>query len=141
MERLTKKKLGSSYPLKNDASAKVGLFTDYDGFFAFFEAVNRLGTIEDIIGDDYDLSRIRELVEADREGRCVALSEPMVPMVQISGDTDVYCPTCEQNISGGWPLSDAGDYRKLCQCPHCGQAIDDTKCEFSDGALKGEKHG
>ncbi len=43
MERLTKKKLGSSYPLKNDASAKVGLFTDYDGFFAFFEAVNRLG--------------------------------------------------------------------------------------------------
>lgn len=73
MKRLTKKKLGSSYPLKNDASAKIGLFTDYDGFFAFFEAVNRLGTIEDILGDDYDLSRLRKLVEADREGRCVVI--------------------------------------------------------------------
>ena len=73
MNRLTKKKLGSSYPLKNDASAKIGLFTDYDGFFAFFEAVNRLGTIEDILGDDYDLSRLRDLVQADREGRCVVI--------------------------------------------------------------------
>lgn len=98
----------------------------------------RLEKIEDILGEDYDLSRLRELVQADREGRCVVLSEPMVPMVQITGDTDVYCPTCEQNISGGWPLSDAGDYSKLCQCPHCGQAIDDTKCEVVEEALKGE---
>lgn len=73
MERLTRKKLGSSYPLKNNASAKIGLFTDYDGFYAFFEAVNRLGEIEDILGDDYDLDRLRELVEADKEGRCVVL--------------------------------------------------------------------
>ena len=141
MERLTKKKLGSSYPLKNDASAKVGLFTDYDGFFAFFEAVNRLGTIEDILGDDYDLDRLRNLVQADRDGRCVVLSEPMVPMVQIPGDTDVYCPNCAQTLSGGWPLSDAGDYRKLCQCPNCGQAIDDTKCEIVYEVTRGEKHG
>ncbi len=141
MERLTRKKLGSSYPLKNNASAKVGLFTDYDGFFAFFEAVNRLGEIEDILGDDYDLSRLRDLVQADRDGRCVVLSEPMSPMVQIPGDTDVYCPNCAQTLSGGWPLSDAGDYRKMCQCPNCGQAIDDTKCEFSEEALEGEKHG
>lgn len=104
-------------------------------------AVNRLAAIEDILGDEYDLDRLRELVQADKEGRCVALSEPMVPMVQIPGDTDVYCPTCEQNISGGWPLADAGDYRKLCQCPHCGQAIDDTKCEVVEEAMKGEKHG
>lgn len=141
MKRLTKKKLGSSYPLKNDASAKIGLFTDYDGFYAFFEAVNRLGEIEDILGDDYDLSRLRELVQADREGRCVVLSEPMSPMVQIPGDADVYCPNCARTLSGGWPLSDAGDYRKMCQCPNCGQAIDDTKCEFSEEALEGEKHG
>lgn len=141
MERLTRKKLGSSYPLKNNASAKIGLFTDYDGFYAFFEAVNRLGEIEDILGDDYDLSRLRDLVQADRDGRCVVLSEPMSPMVQIPGDTDVYCPNCAQSLSGGWPLSDAGDYRKMCQCPNCGQSIDDTICEFSEEALKGEKHG
>lgn len=73
MKRLTRKKLGSSYPLKNTASAKIGLFTDYDGFYAFFEAVNRLGEIEDILGDDYDLSRLHDLVQADRDGRCVVL--------------------------------------------------------------------
>ena len=32
--------------------------------------VDRLGSIEDILGDDYDLDRLRELVEADRDGRC-----------------------------------------------------------------------
>lgn len=81
MKRLTKKKLGSSYPLKNDASAKIGLFTDYDGFYAFFEAVNRLGEIEDILGDDYDLDRLRELAQADRDGRCVVLPCKVVDTV------------------------------------------------------------
>jgi hypothetical protein len=36
-------------------------------------AVNRLASIEDILGDDYDLDRLRELIEADRAGRCVVL--------------------------------------------------------------------
>lgn len=36
-------------------------------------AFDRLASIEDILGDDYDLDRLRELVEADREGRCVVL--------------------------------------------------------------------
>lgn len=31
----------------------------------------RLKKIEDILGEDYDLERLRELVEADREKRCV----------------------------------------------------------------------
>ena len=34
---------------------------------------NRLGEIEDILGDDYDLDRLNELVKADKEGRCVIL--------------------------------------------------------------------
>lgn len=33
----------------------------------------RLADIEDILGNDYDLDRLKELVEADREGRCVVL--------------------------------------------------------------------
>lgn len=33
-------------------------------------AIERLAVIEDILGDDYDLDRLRELVEADRDGRC-----------------------------------------------------------------------
>lgn len=32
-----------------------------------------LSLIKDILGDDYDLDRLRELVEADREGRCEVL--------------------------------------------------------------------
>lgn len=99
------------------------------------EMRGRLKPIEDILGDDYDLDRLRELVEADRGGRCVVLSEPMKPMVYKFNDTDVYCPTCGHTLSGGWPLSDADDCRKLCQCPNCGQSIDDTKCEPAEDAL------
>lgn len=36
-------------------------------------AFDRLAVIEDILGDEYDLDRLRELVQADREGRCVVL--------------------------------------------------------------------
>ena len=32
--------------------------------------VDRLAAYEDILGDKYDLDRLRELVQADREGRC-----------------------------------------------------------------------
>ena len=34
-----------------------------------YKLVERLATIEDILGDNYDLDHLRELVEADREGR------------------------------------------------------------------------
>ena len=33
----------------------------------------RLDTIENILGDEYDLDRLKELVQADKEGRCVVL--------------------------------------------------------------------
>ena len=39
-----------------------------------FEAlVDRLGAIEEILGDDHNLDLLRELVEADKDGRCVVL--------------------------------------------------------------------
>lgn len=34
-------------------------------------AIHRLATIEDILGDEYDLDWLRELVEAYKEGRSV----------------------------------------------------------------------
>lgn len=34
-------------------------------------AIHRLAAIEDILGDDYDLDRLRELAQADGDGRCV----------------------------------------------------------------------
>lgn len=35
------------------------------------DIVRRLAKIEDILGDEYNLDRLRELAQADREGRCV----------------------------------------------------------------------
>ena len=46
--------------------------TEYSG-----EAVDRLAAYEDILGDEYDLDRLRELAQADREGR-VEIIEPDV---------------------------------------------------------------
>lgn len=106
---------------------------------------DRIVAIERILGDDYDLDHLRELVVADRDKRCAILSEPMRNLVYRPGDTDVYCPNCNMSLSGGWALSDADDNRKLCQCPYCGQSIDDTKCVSEDKnitfvPLKGDQH-
>lgn len=37
------------------------------------DIIDRLADIEDILGDDYDLDRLKKLVVADRDGRCVVL--------------------------------------------------------------------
>lgn len=45
-------------------------------YLAVLQAIEmrgRLKDIEDILGDEYDLDRLRELVQADREGQCVVL--------------------------------------------------------------------
>ena len=47
----------------------------------------RLSSIEDILGDDYDLDRLRELVEAGRGGRCVVLPCKVGDKVKIDANT------------------------------------------------------
>ena len=46
-------------------------------FAEYFESAKdralRASEIEAILGDDYDLDHLRDLVEADRDGRCVVL--------------------------------------------------------------------
>ena len=37
------------------------------------KTVDRLAAIEDILGDEYGLDELREMVQAKREGRCVVL--------------------------------------------------------------------
>lgn len=37
------------------------------------DMATRLASIENILGDDYDLEHLKELVEADRDGRCIVL--------------------------------------------------------------------
>lgn len=68
----------------------------------FEKLVDRLGTIEDILGDEYDLDRLRELAQADREGRCVVLP---VPLHKTLLDTsDPYRPELMKDfrISATW---------------------------------------
>ena len=50
----------------------------------FEKLVDRLGTIEDILGDEYDLDRLREFVQADRDaavadGRLLGLGDRHLP--------------------------------------------------------------
>lgn len=37
------------------------------------DIIDRLAEIEDILGEEYDLDRLQELVDADKDGRCVLL--------------------------------------------------------------------
>lgn len=42
----------------------------------------RLKQIEDILGDTYDLDRLRELVKADKAGRCVVIPDSFGKLVK-----------------------------------------------------------
>ena len=68
MKRLTKKD-DRGYYLTGD-----GIYSDWSVPEKFRgEDIDRIATIENILGDDYELDRLRELVEAERDGRCVVL--------------------------------------------------------------------
>ena len=68
MERLTGRKNGRAYIIGCPVFAIPRIIA-----MIIQKVVDRCADIEDILGDDYDLARLRELVEADRDGRCVVL--------------------------------------------------------------------
>lgn len=98
------------------------------------EVLIRLSKIEDILGDEYDLDRLKELMEADREGRCAklpckeffsmlggdvyAIDDDEVLEVLLCGvgyDPDgidfidaVYAPGCEDEKGFTFRFSDVG---------------------------------
>lgn len=98
------------------------------------EVLIRLSKIEDILGDEYDLDRLKELVQADREGRCAklpckeffsmlggdvyAIDDDEVLEVLLCGvgyDPDgidfidaVYAPGCEDEKGFTFRFSDVG---------------------------------
>ena len=84
MERLTNKVLTKA---RNDPWDYCGLdsFCTRDCFkptpCELPKVIDRLAEIENILGDDYDLDRLRELVEADRDGRAVILPVKVGGMV------------------------------------------------------------
>ena len=61
-------------------------------------AIDRLSELEDILGDDYDLIRLRELVEADREGRLEVFSPEGPPTVFYIPDYED--GLCLKSVSG-----------------------------------------
>lgn len=54
------------------------------------KAFDRLAAIEDILGNEYDLERLRELAQADREERCVVLPCKVGDTVYQVDDIRVY---------------------------------------------------
>ena len=90
---------------------------------SYMDLYQRLTAIEDILGDEYDLDRLRELVRADREGRCVVLDMPRKPLVWGDDDQNTcLCPYCGRDLMG-IPYGE----RMVLQCPECGQHLDVTK--------------
>lgn len=68
MKRLTQKDENGFYLTGDGIYSDWGVPEKFRG-----EDIDRLADIEGILGDDYELDRLRELVEADKEGRCVVL--------------------------------------------------------------------
>lgn len=89
------------------------------------------------------LDRLRELEEADRDGRLVMLDEPRKPLIWGDDNHDsILCPNCKHDLMGGFPEADSCEV-PMYQCPYCGQPIDGTQAlthEEAETALKGENH-
>lgn len=49
-------------------------------------AIHRLVTIEDILGDNYDLSRLRELMQAEREDRVVIIPKDGSTLFRVGSE-------------------------------------------------------
>ena len=78
MKRLTEKRDGQNViPLRQNGKIKWSICSaglgDAPTKYLYGDHADRLAAIEDILGDEYDLDRLRELGQADREGRCIVL--------------------------------------------------------------------
>lgn len=110
------------------------------------DIIDRLADIEDILGDGYDLDRLRELLEADRDGRCVVLPCKIgYPVWRVYDDcefpgdcgTKQKCKGCEyRNI---FAEEQAFCMSMLSQNGKLGHPYY-TSLEAAEAALKGEQH-
>lgn len=73
MKRLTERdKTGTAMAACCGSECKYNYCCEVGGFSecrGMDDIIDRLAAIEDIPGDEYDLARLRELAEADREGK------------------------------------------------------------------------
>lgn len=73
MNRLTDKRLALPSGVWQEVTREQRMELQEIPVPSMRELYYRLSQIEDILGDEYDLGRLRELARADREGRCVVL--------------------------------------------------------------------
>lgn len=108
---------------------------------------DRLAAIEDILGDEYDLDRLRGLVEADREGRCVVLPCHIGdPVFMGTGRSKI--TGYEEDICDGFYIGRNGVLQVKVQNNKgnhgtygvIGQTAELTH-EAAEAALKGDQHG
>ena len=85
-----------------------------------YSAIERLAVIEDILGDEYDLDELKEVVQAKREGRCV------VPGEWLCAETDdeqfFLCSVCNDK-----------EYWESNYCPECGAKMYEEQEEPTNG--------
>lgn len=110
------------------------MFSEY--FESAKERALRASEIEAILGDDYDLDRLREMVEADRDGRCVVLPcKPGTPVYRIvwhigCAQMDDESYRMVSPITAPFTLDMVGEF---------GKTVFLTR-EAAEAALKGEQH-
>ena len=78
MKRLTEKRFGKNViPLRQNGKIKWSICSagmgDAPAEYLYGDHADRLAAIEDILGDEYDLDKLMELVQAKRKERCVVL--------------------------------------------------------------------
>ena len=110
-------------------------------------AIHRLAAIEDILGDDYDMDRLRELVQSDRDGRCVVLPCHIGdPVFMGTGRSKI--TGYEEDICDGFHIGRNGVLQVKAQNNKgnhgtygvIGQTAELTR-EAAEAALKGEQDG
>lgn len=124
MERLTERDAHGTWRIKR--------FTEI--LPAHWQACNRLAAIEDILGDEYELDRLRELIEADREGRRVVETDKK--KLEIAFNVVVkygFCGNCR------WIFEDK--HCLECDCYQNGVKIIKEALFGGEAALRRERDG
>ena len=88
------------------------------------------------------IDHLRDLLQAEQDGRLVVQDEPMRPLVWGDNEHDtILCPRCLCDLMGGFEFAPSCE-TMIFQCPHCGQPIASDKAitieqSEADAALKG----